>query len=45
MVEIAIALLTYSSPKLKTIFVKDGNLYDQSTTEKLEKKGWIPTHI
>lgn len=40
MVEIAIALLTYSSPKLKTIFVKDGNLYDQSTIEKLEKKGF-----
>lgn len=40
MVEIAIALLTYSSPKLKTIFVKDGNLYDEKTIEILEKQGF-----
>ena len=38
--EIILALLKHDNASLKTIFIKDGNLYDAKTLERLESMGY-----
>lgn len=38
--EIILALLKHDNASLKTIFIKDGNLYDSKTLERLESMGY-----